>query len=92
MKLMQNYVLIKSLSYSDVSGGEGIILATNEQTKYGEVMAVGQGRITESGHLVPIDWLKVGDKVAYLNNSDTHIRVDGIPMLLINDFNIVMVL
>ena len=60
-------VLIKREDAPDVRSPAGIIIpdtAQKEKSKYGVVIAVGPGRMTDEGMLIPVS-IKVGAKVVF---------------------------
>lgn len=72
----------------------GIILsgASKERPNQGEVVAVGNGRVLESGELRPLD-VKIGDIVVFgkYAGSDS-ITVDGEELLILNESDIKAIL
>ena len=71
----------------------GIILpdTAKEKPQQGEVVAVGPGKVSESGSLVDVT-LKIGDKVLYGKYSGTEITVDGEDVLIMRESDILAVL
>lgn len=61
-------VLVKPIKPEEVTAG-GIIIPETSQDKpiQGEVVAVGEGRITNEGNLIPLK-VKVGDRVIFSKN------------------------
>jgi chaperonin GroES len=54
-----------------------------EKPQQGEVLAVGPGRRSEQGELIPLD-ISVGDTVVYSKYGGTEINVDGEDLLILN--------
>ena len=54
-----------------------------EKPQQGEVLAVGPGRRSDAGELIPLD-LKAGDTVVYSKYGGTEINVDGEDLLILN--------
>mgnify|MGYP000102806616 CR=1 FL=1 len=54
-----------------------------EKPQQGEVLAVGPGRRSETGDLIPTD-VNVGDRVVYSKYGGTEITVDGADVLILN--------
>jgi chaperonin GroES len=71
----------------------GIILpdTAKEKPQQGEILAVGPGKVSESGTLVEMS-LKTGDKVLYGKYSGTEISVDGEDVLIMRESDILAVL
>jgi len=53
-----------------------------EKPQQGEVLAVGPGRRSESGDLIPLD-ISVGDTVVYSKYGGTEITQDGEDLLIL---------
>jgi len=53
-----------------------------EKPQLGEVLAVGPGRRSDTGELIPLD-LEVGDTVYYSKYGGTEIVVDGEDLLIL---------
>ncbi len=51
-------------------------LSAEEKTQQGEVLAVGPGKLLDSGKLAPVD-ISVGDRVYYGKYSGTEVKLDG---------------
>jgi chaperonin GroES len=58
-----------------------------EKPQEGEVIAVGPGRIDETGKRIPMD-LKVGDRVIYAKYGGTEIKVDEEEMMILRESDI----
>jgi len=54
-----------------------------EKPQQGEVLAVGPGRRSDAGELIPVD-LAVGDVVRYSKYGGTEIAVDGEDLLVLS--------
>ncbi len=71
----------------------GIILPDTAQEKpqRGKVMAVGQGKSSDSGELIKMS-LKKGDRVLYGKYSGTELTVDGEDVLIMRESDILATL
>ena len=71
----------------------GIVLpgSAAEKPSQGEVIAVGNGQITEPGEVRPLD-VKVGDKVLFGQYSGSTVKVDGEELLIMKESEILGVL
>jgi chaperonin GroES len=58
-----------------------------EKPQEGEVVAVGPGKMDETGKRIPMD-LKVGDKVIYAKYGGTEIKVDNEDMMILRESDI----
>jgi chaperonin GroES len=64
----------------------GIIIpdSAKEKPQQGNVIAVGKGKTTEDGKLLPLD-VKVGDKVLFGKYAGTDIKIDGKEYLMMRE-------
>ena len=64
----------------------GIIIpdSAKEKPQQGIVKAVGKGKVTEEGKVMPLD-VKVGDKVLFGKYAGTEIKVDGKEFLMMRE-------
>ena len=85
-------VLIRRLEEEEISKG-GIIIpdSAKEKPAEGEIIAVGNGRISDDGKVTPLD-VKVGDKVLFGKYSATDVKVDGEDLLIMGEDNILAVI
>jgi len=89
---LHDRVVIKRLEEERTSPG-GIVIpdtATEKPIK-GEVIAVGKGKILESGEVRPLD-LKVGDRVLFGKYSGTEVKVDSQDVLVMREDDVMAVL
>ncbi|MDH5611054.1 MAG: co-chaperone GroES [Gammaproteobacteria bacterium] len=77
----------------ETTSAGGIVLpgSAAEAPQAGEVLAVGKGRITDSGEIRAMD-VKVGDKVYFSSYAGTTIKVDGEELLIMKEDDILAVL
>jgi chaperonin GroES len=77
IKPLSDRIVVQAKSAEDVSKG-GIILpdTAKEKPQEGKVVAVGPGKLLDSGKTVPIE-VKVGDSVIYSKYGGTEIKLDG---------------
>ena len=70
----------------------GIVLpgSAAEKPSRGEVIAVGNGKITDSGDVRPLD-VKAGDKVIFGQYAGNTVKVDGEELLIISEAEILAV-
>lgn len=89
-------VILKVPEGREKSAG-GVIIPENTRDKLrpheGLVVALGPGRMLESGRLVPIDPnIKVGSRVLYQKYSGSEITLDGDDIVIISETNILSVI
>ena len=70
----------------------GIVLpgSAAEKPSRGEVIAVGNGKITDSGDVRPLD-VKAGDKVIFGQYAGNTVKVDGEELLIMSESEILAV-
>jgi chaperonin GroES len=74
-----------------VKGGIIIPDTAKEKPQEGEVIAVGNGKILDSGTKVPMD-VKAGDKVLFGKYSGTDIKIDGEEYLILREDEVLAVI
>jgi chaperonin GroES len=64
----------------------GIIIpdSAKEKPQQGNVIAVGKGKMTEDGKVLPLD-VKVGDKVLFGKYAGSDIKIDGKEYLMMRE-------
>jgi chaperonin GroES len=89
---LQDRVLVKTLDTGEMKKG-GIIIpdTAKEKPQEAEVIAIGPGRISDDGKLIPVN-VKVGDKILYGKYSGTEVSVDGTEYLFMRESDILAVL
>ena len=84
-------VVIRSLEDAEQTrGGLFIPDSAKEKPQHGEILAVGPGRYDE-GKRVPMD-VKVGDKILYGKYSGTEVLIDGEPLLILRETDVLAIL
>ena len=84
-------VVVRSLEEAEQTrGGLFIPDSAKEKPQQGEILAVGPGRFDE-GTRVPME-LKVGDRVLYGKYSGTEVVIDGEPLLILRETDVLAVL
>jgi chaperonin GroES len=81
-------VLVKPIEKEEKTKS-GIYLpdTAKEKPQEGEVIAVGPGKIDDSGKRIPMD-LKVGDRVIYAKYGGTEIKVDDVELMILRESDI----
>ena len=89
---LQDRVLVQPLEAETKTAGGIIILDTaQEKPQEGKVIAVGPGKRNEDGKLMPPD-VKKGDRVLYGKWSGTEVQIDGKPMMIMSESDIMGIL
>ncbi len=89
---MHDRVIIKPSQPEEVTKG-GIIIpdTAKEKPMQGEVIAVGPGKMTEDGKLIPLT-VKTGDKVLYGKYSGTEVEINGEQFLIMRESDILAII
>lgn len=85
-------VVVKPLTREEVTKS-GIVLPDTAQEKpqEGEVLAVGPGRVLDTGQRIPME-LKQGDRVVYARYAGTEFKLEDDEMLILSERDILAVL
>ena len=89
---LHDRVVVSRLEEEKTSAG-GIVLpdSATEKPSKGKIVAVGNGKITDSGDLRALD-VKVGDTVLFGKYSGTEVKVDGDELLVMREDDIMAVI
>ena len=89
---LHDRVLVRRMEEERKSAG-GIIIPDNatEKPNRGEIIAAGNGRITDSGDVRAMD-VKIGDQVLFGQYAGTEVKVDGETLLMMKEEDILAVL
>src|ERR1017187_5684205 len=82
---LHDRILIKRIEEKETAKG-GIIIpdSAKEKQQEGEVIAVGHGRKTEEGNILPLD-VKPGDRILFGKYSGTEIKIDNEDLLILKE-------
>ncbi len=87
MKISPLYdrVLLKRIEEQEVRRG-GIIIpdTAKEKPQEAEVIAVGKGKVTDDGKVIPLE-VKKGDKVLIGKYSGTEVTIDGVEHVILRE-------
>ena len=93
MKVMPLYdrVLVRPLEEKETKKG-GIIIpdTAKERPQEGEVVAVGEGRITDDGKIIPLK-VQAGSKVLFAKYAGSEIEIEDKQMLIMRESDILAV-
>ena len=89
---LHDRVVVRRLDDERTSPG-GIVIPDTaaEKPMQGEVLAVGNGKLTDSGDLRPLD-VKAGDKILFGKYSGTEVKVEGEELLVMREDDIMGVI
>ena len=91
LRPLHDRVIIKRMEEERTSPG-GIVIpdSATEKPIRGSVVAAGNGKVNESGKVVPMD-VKVGDTVLFGKYSGTEVKVEGEELLVMREEDIMAV-
>jgi chaperonin GroES len=82
---LHDRLLVRRIEGKETAGG-GIIIpdTAKEKPMEGKVLAVGNGRVLDSGKRLPVD-VEVGDRILFGKYSGTEIEMDGEEVLVVRE-------
>ena len=85
LRPLHDRVIVKRLD-NERKTASGIVIPESaaEKPDQGEVLAVGPGKKTEDGKVLPVD-VKVGDKILFGKYAGQTVKVDGEEVLVIRE-------
>jgi len=91
LKPLGERVVLKLVEQEEKTKG-GILLpdSAKEKPQKGKVLAVGTGKVLESGEKIPLD-VQVGDRVIFARYSGTEVKVEGEEYLIVSERDILAV-
>ena len=93
IKPLSDHILIEPIKEEEKTKA-GIFLpetASKEKSEEGKVIAVGPGRRTEDGKMLPMS-VKTGDKVLFTKYGPNEIKVDGKEYLIASEGDILAII
>lgn len=92
LRPLHDRVIVKRLD-NERTTASGIVIPDSaaEKPDQGEVLAVGPGKKTEEGKVIPVN-LKVGDKVLFGKYAGQSVKVDGEEVLVIREEEVLAVI
>jgi chaperonin GroES len=89
---LNDRIIVKRLE-EERKTASGIVIPDTaaEKPDQGEVVAVGNGKKTETGKVIPLD-VKVGDKVLFGKYSGQTVKIKGEELLVIREEDVMGVL
>jgi len=92
LKPLADRVVVKALEPGEVNKG-GIIIpdTAKEKPQEGEVVAVGPGRLLDTGERQPVE-VKEKDRILYGKYSGTEVTVEGSDYLIMREGDILAVI
>ena len=89
---LQDRIIVKRIAEEEKTKG-GIIIpdTAKEKPQEGKVVAVGKGKMTDEGKLIPLD-VKVGDRILFGKYSGSEVKLDGEEHLIMREDDLLAVL
>jgi len=89
---LDDRVVVKPLEEEGKTAG-GIFLpeTAKEKPQQGEIIAVGPGKVLESGERAPLS-VKKGDRVLFAKYGGTEVEVDGEELLIMRESDLLAVI
>jgi len=89
---LHDRIIVERLEEETKTAG-GIIIpdSAKEKPQEGKVVAVGKGKVTEDGKVMPLD-VKVGDKVLFGKYAGTEVKFDGKEYMMMREDDILGVI
>ena len=92
IKPLEDRILVRPEEGEETTAS-GIVIpdTAKEKPQEGTVLAVGPGKRSDSGELIPMD-VSEGDRVVYSKYGGTEIKVDGEDLLILSSRDVLAVL
>lgn len=89
---LQDRILVKRVEEEETTAG-GIIIpdTAKEKPMEGRVVAVGRGKLSEDGKLMPLD-LKKGDRILFSKYAGTEVKIEGEEHLIMREDDVLGVI
>ena len=89
---LQDRILVKRIDEEEKTKG-GIIIpdTAKEKPQRAKVVAVGAGKIDESGKRIPLD-VKSGDRILFGKYSGNEVKIDGEDYLILREEDVLAIL
>jgi chaperonin GroES len=89
---LHDRIVVKQLEQQEaMQGGLYIPDSAKEKPQEGQVFAVGNGKKTEEGKIIPLD-VKAGDRILFGKYSGSDIKLDGEEYLIMREDEVLAVL
>ena len=89
---LHDRLLVRRIEEKEMARG-GIIIpdTAKEKPMEGKVLAVGNGRVLEDGKRLALD-VKVGDRILFGKYSGNEIEMDGEPVLIVREDEVLAIM
>ena len=92
IKPLQDRILVKRIEEEEKTEG-GIIIPDTAKEKpiEGKVVAVGKGKVSEDGKVIPLD-VKKGDRILFGKYAGTEVKIEGVEHLIMREDDVLGVI
>ena len=92
IKPLEDRILVRPEEGEETTAS-GIVIpdTAKEKPQEGTVLAIGPGKRSDSGELIPMD-VKEGDRVIYSKYGGTEIRIEGEDLLILSARDVLAIL
>lgn len=90
LKVLYDYILVKPEKENKEVDGVIMPKSYEEKPAWGEVMAIGEGRLFENGKIIPLKVI-IGNFILFQRYSATPIDIDGVGYLILREDDIIAV-
>ncbi len=89
---LHDRVVVRRMAEETTTAG-GIVIpdSATEKPAEGEIIAIGKGKVNDSGKVTPLD-VKVGDKVLFGKYAGNEVKIDGEEVIVMREEDIMGVL
>lgn len=89
---LRDRIIVERVEEETTTAG-GIIIpdSAKEKPQQGIIKAVGKGKVTEDGTILPMD-VKVGDRILFGKYAGSEVKIDGIEYQIMREEDILGVL
>ena len=89
---LQDRILVKRIEEEETTAG-GIIIpdTAKEKPMEGKVIAVGRGKVSEDGKLIPLH-VKKGDRILFSTYAGTEVKIGGEEHLIMREEDVLGVI
>lgn len=92
IKPLSDHIFVEAISEEKTTkGGIFIPESAEEKPVMGKVIAVGPGKTSDEGKLIPLN-VKVGDKILFTKYSPSEIKIDEKEYLVIREDDILAII
>jgi chaperonin GroES len=91
LKPLHDRIVVQRVEEEEKTSG-GIIIpdTAKEKPQEGKVIAVGQGKLTDSGALTPLT-VKAGDRILFSKYAGTEVKIEGVEHLIMREDDVLAI-